>query len=56
MKFQAVNDNVFLLVCDRGDALSGEVHPTLELFLIPTIAVLQRRKDEETGLPLLAIR
>ena len=39
-----------------GHFLSGEVHPTLELFLTPTIAVLQRRKDEETGLPLLAIK
>jgi hypothetical protein len=31
------------------------VHPTLELFLIPTTVVLRRRKDEKTGLPLIGL-
>ena len=38
-----------------GHFLSGEVHPTLELFLTTTRVVLQRRKDQETGLPLIAL-
>ena len=38
-----------------GHFLSGVVHPTLELFLTPSGAALQRRRDEETGLPLIAI-
>ncbi len=36
-----------------GHFLSGDVHPTLELFLTTSSVVLQRRKDEETGLALI---
>lgn len=39
-----------------GHFLSGVVHPTLELFLIQSTVVLQRRKDQETGLPLIVIK
>lgn len=38
-----------------GHFLSGVVYPTLELFLTPSSAALQRRRDEETGLALIAI-
>jgi predicted DNA-binding protein with PD1-like motif len=36
-----------------GHFLSGVVYPTLELFLIGSTVALQRRKDTETGLPLI---
>ena len=38
-----------------GHFVSGVVDPTLELFLIASDAALQRRRDEETGLRLIAI-
>ena len=38
-----------------GHFVSGEVYPTLELFLITSDAAMQRRRDEDTGLPLLEI-
>ena len=38
-----------------GHFLSGVVYPTLELFLISSDVALQWKRDEETGLPLLAI-
>ena len=37
-----------------GHFLSGVVYPTLELFLITTSVALQRKRDDETGLPLIA--
>jgi len=38
-----------------GHLLKGHVWPTLELFLTETSEQLQRRVDEETNLPLIAI-
>ena len=38
-----------------GHLLKGHVWPTLELFLTETSQQLQRRVDEETNLPLIAI-
>ena len=38
-----------------GHFISGVVHPTLELFLLATDVALQRKRDEETGLSLLAL-
>lgn len=38
-----------------GHLFSGIVHPTLELFLIAFDVALQRRRDEETSLQLLAL-
>ena len=38
-----------------GHFVSGVVYPTLELVLIPSDVVLQRKRDEGTGLPLLSI-
>lgn len=37
-----------------GHFLSGVTHPTLELFLIASNVPLQRKRDEETGLQLIA--
>lgn len=36
-----------------GHFVSGEVHPTLELFLMPANVVLRRKRDQETGLTLI---
>ena len=38
-----------------GHFLSGVVYPTLELFLITSGTVLRRKRDDETGLPLIVI-
>lgn len=38
-----------------GHLLKATVHPTLELILEETPGYLQRRMDEETGLPLIEI-
>ena len=38
-----------------GHLLAGDVWPTLELVLVESPAELQRRVDEETGLPLIRI-
>ena len=38
-----------------GHLLEGHVWPTLELVLVESAAQLQRRLDEETGLPLIPI-
>jgi predicted DNA-binding protein with PD1-like motif len=38
-----------------GHLLNAIVHPTLELILEETPGYLQRRIDEETGLPLIEI-
>jgi uncharacterized protein len=38
-----------------GHLLKATVHPTLELILEETPSYLQRRMDEETGLPLIEI-
>ena len=38
-----------------GHLLKAHVWPTLELFLMETSETLQRRVDEETNLPLIAI-
>ena len=38
-----------------GHLLEGHVWPTLELVLVESPAELQRRVDEETGLPLMRI-
>jgi uncharacterized protein len=51
-----------LVVGDRqgrahaGHLLSGHVRPTLEVVLTETPAELRKEPDEETGLPLIAIR
>lgn len=39
-----------------GHLREGHVRPTLELFVAETQQPLLRRKDEETGLPLLGLR
>lgn len=38
-----------------GHLLKAIVHPTLELIIEETPGYLQRRMDEETGLPLIKI-
>ena len=38
-----------------GHFLTGEVHPTLELFLVRSGVALHRKRDDETSLPLLTI-
>ena len=38
-----------------GHLLKAQVWPTLELFLTETSETLQRKIDEETNLPLIAI-
>jgi predicted DNA-binding protein with PD1-like motif len=38
-----------------GHLLEGHVWPTLELVLVESPAELQRRVDQETGLPLIKI-
>lgn len=37
-----------------GHLMSGDVRPTLEVMLVEAPAHLQRRKDAETGLPLIS--